>query len=162
MVRSPSCTSIYLISTISARGFPMMIRIVSCGYKERVLIVEQQNFVPWLQASQFNASCRAIVSIQGFDEGGRSNRPPIPRNSLFTKGTVSRNVLSLQNGKVGGKGISGVPNGTPPLAVALGELIKADSHRASDKNMDVANSSRVLKLKQSLVDFVAMLKEIGG
>ena len=94
--------------------------------------------------------------------GGKSNRPPIPRNSLFTKGTVSRNVLSLQNGKVGGKGISGVPNGTPPLAVALGELIKADSHRASNKNMDVANSSRVLKLKQSLVDFVAMLKEIGG
>lgn len=88
MVRSPSCTSIYLISTISARGFPMMIRIVSCGYKERVLIVEQQHFVPWLQASQFNASCRAIVSIQGFDEGGRVTahlflETPFLRRGLF-------------------------------------------------------------------------------
>lgn len=102
------------------------------------------------------------MSIQGFDEGGRSNRPPIPRNSLFTKGTVSRNVLSLHNGKEGGEGISGVPNGTPPLVVALGELMKANNHRASDKNMDVANSSRVLKLKQSSVDFVVVLKDIGG
>lgn len=102
------------------------------------------------------------MSIQGFDEGGRSNRPPIPQNSLFTKGTVSRNVLSLHNGNVGGEGISGVPNGTPPLAVALGELMKADNHGASGMNMDVANSSRVLNLKQSSVDFVAVLKGIDG
>ena len=69
--------------------------------------------------------------------------------------------MSLHYGKVGGEGISGVPNGTPPLAVALGELMKADNHGASDKNMDVAHSSRVLKLKQSSVEFVAMPKKIG-
>jgi len=70
--------------------------------------------------------------------------------------------LSLHYGKVSGEGISEVPNGTPPLAVALGELMKADNHGVSDKNMDVAHSSRVLKLKQSSVEFVAMPKKIGG